>query len=468
MLIEVKDPAERVEKKMEVFRELKEKGEYDFIDEHPRESVEAFIEGIILNEFIPTIPTPKQALFLLSDEPEVLYGGAAGGGKSEGLLMAALQYVHVEDYRALLLRRNYPELTLPGGLIDRAHQWLHSTDAEWAGEKKTWRFPSGATLTFGHIDVDRDKYRYQSTEFQFIGFDELTEFTEHQYLFLFSRLRKTSDNPVPLRMRAATNPTGSGLRWVRKRFILDEEAHFIPATFRDNPFLDSGYLDSLKKLDPITRRQLKDGDWMAEEKGGLFDEKWFQRFALDPPNLLRRVRFWDIASTPPSAGKDPDWTVGTLMGVDANGYYYVLDVDRFQASARDVEERILWNAEKDGQDTIILIEQEPGASGKMVVDYFKRKLDGKIVYGVRPVKDKFQRARPLSSYAEAGRVFVRDAPWSDDFLYELSVFPRPGVHDDQVDSVCGAFNYLIQRGGSDLAVYGAVTRGKGRFGHEVT
>ena len=72
MLIEVKDPAERVERKMEVFRELKEKGEYDFIDEHPRESVEAFIEGIILNEFIPTIPTPKQALFLLSDEPEVL------------------------------------------------------------------------------------------------------------------------------------------------------------------------------------------------------------------------------------------------------------------------------------------------------------------------------------------------------------------------------------------------------------
>ena len=133
-----------------------------------------------------------------------------------------------------------------------------------------------------------------------------------------------------------------------------------------------------------------------------------------------------------------------------------------------MEERILWNAEKDGQDTIILIEQEPGASGKMIVDYFKRKLDGKIVYGVRPVKDKFQRAMPLSSYAEAGRVFVRDAPWSDDFLYELSVFPRPGVHDDQVDSVCGAFNYLIQRGGSDLAVYGAVTRGRGRFGHEVT
>ena len=104
--------------------------------------------------------------------------------------MAALQYVEVPEYAAILFRQSYADLSLPGALMDRAHGWLFQTDARWGDLKKTWIFPSGATLSFGYLENENDKYRYQSAEFQFVGFDELTQFTESQYTYLHSRLRR--------------------------------------------------------------------------------------------------------------------------------------------------------------------------------------------------------------------------------------------------------------------------------------
>ena len=123
------------------------------------------------NHYIPHKPTPKQLAFLMLDNSEALFGGAAGGGKSDALLMAALQYVNVPGYAALLLRKSYTDLALPGALMDRAKAWLMPTDARWRDSSKTWQFPSGATLTFGYLEHMGDEYRYQSTEFQMIGFD---------------------------------------------------------------------------------------------------------------------------------------------------------------------------------------------------------------------------------------------------------------------------------------------------------
>ena len=249
--------------------------------------------------YIPHKPTPKQLAFLLLDIQEALYGGAAGGGKSDALLMAALQYMSVPNYSALLLRRAYTDLSLPGALMDRARQWLMpNKDVTWREATKTWMFPSGATLTFGYLERPGDEYRYQSTEFQYVGFDELTQFTETQYRYLFSRLRRLSDTNVPLRMRAASNPGGVGHEWVKTRFIDAqgslESRLFIPASLPDNPYLDqAAYLESLQQLDPITRQQLLSGDWSARQPGNLFRREWFPLVDELPIQVNKSVRFWD-------------------------------------------------------------------------------------------------------------------------------------------------------------------------------
>jgi hypothetical protein len=116
----------------------------------------------------PQSPTERQALFLgVNDVREVFYGGAAGGGKSSCLLMAALEHVNTAGYSALLLRRTYADLSKPGALMDRAAGWLRNTEAKWNEQKKQWTFPSGATLTFGYLDTENDKYQFQGAEFQF-------------------------------------------------------------------------------------------------------------------------------------------------------------------------------------------------------------------------------------------------------------------------------------------------------------
>jgi Terminase large subunit, T4likevirus-type, N-terminal len=183
-----------------------------------------------LNAFIPHMPTPRQAAFLMLDCQEAFYGGAGGGGKSDALLMAALQYADVPGYNALIIRRNMPDLALPNALIDRAHSWLRGRqDACWNEQKKQWKFSSGATLTFGYLEGARDADRYASAEFHFIGVDELTQFAEKQYLDLFARAR--SGLPA-LRIRArvreasrATPAPSEGLRRVHR-----------PAT-RQGPFV---------------------------------------------------------------------------------------------------------------------------------------------------------------------------------------------------------------------------------------
>lgn len=194
-----------------------------------------------LTRYIPHTPTPPQAAFLSIDTKEALYGGAAGGGKSEALLMGALQYADDPACNAILFRRTYGELSLPGALLDRSHQWLQGTDAHWNGNEYQWTFPSGATINFGYLQNEVDKYRYQSADFTYIAFDELTAFQESQYTYLFSRLRRGEDVTIPLRMRGATNPGGVGHEWVLQRFMVEGPGAgrvFVPARLADNPHLD--------------------------------------------------------------------------------------------------------------------------------------------------------------------------------------------------------------------------------------
>jgi predicted phage terminase large subunit-like protein len=403
---------------------------------------------VLENRWIPHRPTSKQAEFLMTTEREVLYGGSAGGGKSAALLMAALQYADVPGYAAILFRRTYADLALPGALMDRAHDWLQGTAARWSDKDKTWTFPSGATLTFGYLETYRDHYRYQSSEFQFIGFDELTQFEESQYTYLFSRLRRLQGFGVPLRMRAASNPGGVGHGFVKQRFLVEGPLAgrlFIPSKLDDNPHLDrEQYRQSLKELDPFTRSQLLEGDW-SEYQGGFFRREWFPILDVAPDNLERKTRAWDLAATETKPGKDPDWSAGVLMARTKERQYIILDVRRTRATPLAVQQLVRAVAEADGKGVHVYMEEEAGSSGKIVSDHFQRNvLAGYAYHPIRSTGSKRERAAPLSSMAEAGHVKLLRAPWNGAFLDELAGFPA-GAHDDQVDAASLCFAQLARR-----------------------
>ncbi len=357
--------------------------------------------------------------------------------------MAALQYVDVPGYNALILRRTYPELELAGGLIEMAAGWLSGTTARWSATHRTWTFPSGATLTFGALNEENDKYKYLGSAFHFVAYDELTRFTLSQFRYLFSRIRRSNTDRVPLRMRATSNPGGIGHSWVRQRFL--EEPHrdriFIPAGLADNPYLDATeYQKSLAHLDPVTRAQLLNGDWAARADGGYFRREWFE--VVDAiPREAYTVRYWDLAATAPKPGTDPDWTAGAKVALQ-DGVYYLADLRHVRTTPDGVEALIRQTAQLDGYAVPVVIEQEPGSAGKTVIQHYQRRvLVGYTVRGDHVTGPKLTRARPVSAAAEAGNLKVVAGPWLNAFFDEAEAFPQ-GSHDDQIDAVSGAFGAL--------------------------
>jgi predicted phage terminase large subunit-like protein len=266
-------------------------------------------------------PTEKQRLFLnCRDELEVFFGGAAGGGKSVALLMGAMEFVHMPGYAALILRKDFARLELAGGLIPRSQEWFRE-EATWVASRRQWIFPIKgrfpATIMFGYLKRPLDKFRYASSEFQYIAFDELTEFTEEDYLFLFSRLRRNTSVKVPLRMRSASNPGGPGHAWVRGRFIegsgfgvqgSGEAGHaglnpeprtlttcggvfrkegriYIPSRIGDNWALnEEEYRRTLMHLPAVERERLMNGDWSVQERA-VFHAEWLRYFVEAPGQL---------------------------------------------------------------------------------------------------------------------------------------------------------------------------------------
>lgn len=328
---------------------------------------------IKLTPYIPHCPHPTQHAFLWLTCLEALFGGAAGGGKSDALLMGALQYVDVKGYNAILFRKTFADLNLPGSLIPRSKEWLSGTDAKWNENDSRWTFPSGATLSFGYMRNDEDRMRYQSAEFQYIGFDELTHFTELQYTYMFSRIRKPQDSTgrdplaqVPLRIRGATNPGGPGHVWVKKRFIkpMGERADepddptkriFIPSKLDDNPSVDAEtYKEALAAVDDATRAQLVDGDWDAREPGDwvIPDPTWIDAA------VAKGMDLWESADGIPRDHQKScciaiDWgefTQAYVLVPMTNGGVYVLpsEVVGTHEDPQTVGLRILRRAENLG------------------------------------------------------------------------------------------------------------------------
>ena len=251
----------------------------DNIDDLPKSLKTVAEENVI---FSPN--EGPQTDFLAASETDVLYGGAAGGGKSYAMLVDPLRFAHRAAHRALILRRSMPELR---EIIDKSRELYPKAfpGCKYKEVEKLWNFPSGAKVEFGFLERDADVYRYQGQAYSWIGFDEITHLpTEFSWNYLASRLRTTDSNITPY-MRCTANPGGIGAHWVKKRYVTPYAPNesfrgedgltrkFIPARLMDNPYLaqDGRYEQMLKALPPTQRKQLLEGDWDVAE-GAAFTE----------------------------------------------------------------------------------------------------------------------------------------------------------------------------------------------------
>lgn len=253
-------------------------------------------------------PQKKQWEFMSRPEYEVLYGGAAGGGKSDALVIEALRQVHIPHYKALILRKTFPELR---ELIDKSLNYYPAAfpRAKYNESKHAWRFPSGAQVIFGSLQYLKDRRKYQGQAYDFIGFDELTHFTYDEYSYLFSRNRPNGPG-TRVYIRATTNPGGVGHGWVKQRFIdpappltpikdvvtwtepdgtersKDQYRVFVPASVFDNAALlrnDPDYVPRLAGMPVAERDALLYGDWNS------FSGQVFREWENDPAHYADRI-----------------------------------------------------------------------------------------------------------------------------------------------------------------------------------
>lgn len=387
---------------------------------------------------------------------EVLYGGAASGGKSAGLLACPLRWIHNPNYRGLYLRRESKYL---GEAVDKSKALYPKLGGRLVEHPRIiWTFLNGATIWFNHCEYDKDVQNYDSFEFSEELFDELTHFTEKQYKGIRARLRGTDPN-LPYWSRAASNPGGEGHEWVFKHFSpwLDPEAlvralpgqlvwfvgedvvpmgtpdaesrTFIPARLHDNPHITADYRAKLKQLDPVRRAQLLEGDWLKKAAPkDYWDRSKVTHLDTMPSQAIARVRCWDFGAT-----VDGDWTVGGRLSIDRQGIVAIEHLIRFRGTPDKVHSefsRVALQDQAFDPRIVQVIPQDPGQAGVDQIRSFINENPGITIRARRPTGDKLTRFSPASARAAAGMLVVVRGSWNREMHDELEALPEAD-HDDQ-------------------------------------
>jgi len=452
------------------------------------------------DDIIKPQPGPQEA-FLSTKADLAFYGGAAGGGKSFALLLDPLRHEENSKFRGVIFRREIPMITNPGALWDESAGLYTLFGGEPNQNQLRWRFPSGMEVKLSHLFQEKDKFNWQGAQFSYLGFDEVTHFSETQFFYLLSRLRSMSG--VPGYARATCNPdpdswvakfiewwinqeTGLAypdragvLRWFIRvedeivwaddveelTYLYGEEflrlnpptsVTFIPAKLSDNQILlqrDPSYLARLNSMSRVDRARLKDGNWKVKASAGsMFQKAWFEIVETAPARIKRRIRYWDRAATEPSpTNQNPDWTAGVKVSQGMDGCFYIEHVERFRGRPLKVQTTVKNLALQDGVGCSVGVEVDPGQAGITDRDLYIQLLAGFDVKTPRAVSDKVSRAKGASAQAEGGNIKLVKGAWNEAFLNELEAFPTPGAKDDQVDGLSGAINDLALSGTGEFS-----------------
>lgn len=446
-----------------------------------------------------------QEMFLATSADICIYGGAAGGGKTFGLLLEPLRHKNNKNFNAVIFRKDYTQVTAPGGLWDSSRKIYCYVKGCYPLKtpKLHWIFKSGATINFAHLGNDEDCLSWQGSQVTMIGFDELTHFSEYQFFYMLSRNR--TDSGVAPYVRATCNPdadswvaefikwwidqdTGypiperSGkVRWMarlneviywfdtrqgaidaaiengmdyEKAVIMAKSVTFIASTLQDNKILmknDPGYMANLMALALVERERLLFGNWKIKAAAGLmFKRTKVNMLEVMPTDVILWARGWDLAATSEDEDGEPAYTAGVLIGKRKNGRYIVGDVINRRLDSAEVRELIKMTciADKAKYGRVITrLPQDPGQAGKAQAQSFLKFLSGFVVKILPESGDKVTRAEPFSAQwlglegMDKGNVDILAADWNEMYFNQLESFPQ-SQFKDMVDASSSAFSEI--------------------------
>ncbi len=436
--------------------------------------------------------TERQSKFYIKktkDIDEILFGGAAGGGKSFALIADVYEYLKLPKSNALLFRRTFPELQ--ESIINKCFEFYPEDAYNYNEGKKVMTFKNGSRLKFGYLEAEKDKFRYQGGEWSYIGFDELTHFSETQYLYLKSRNRNTKGYPNVI--RCTSNPGGTYHEWVKKRFISPGEPNkiheivdvlkgkeyrtkilYIPSLLKDNPHIDEDeYTKNLLHLPDAEREALLNGNWdlvigdvFTREHFRLLSYEEFQEHIKTPE--LDEIIEWELAQgkgdnslinymtvdVAVTNSKTSDSSAFTMGCIDSFNKKYVKKSKKHKLLSNELLEQTLKYA-KDYEVQFIGVE-DTAISKTFIENLEQAILDRGLPYIVIRLSPKGRNKEAriqqyiLSSYNQYKLFFVDIV--DEELISEAINFPN-AIHNDALDSLA----YFIEMGDTLLARAGGLS-----------